>query len=78
MGYIMAGLDLWVKVEDGKVVRGANPLPPDVSAWGADKDALIRSGWFPVVSVKPDSMDTRTEVWESTRANQRIFISTPG
>ena len=65
MGYIMAGLDLWVKVEDGKVVRGANPLPPDVSAWGADKDALIRSGWFPVVSVKPDSMDTRTEVWDS-------------
>jgi hypothetical protein len=65
MGYIMAGLDLWVKVEDGKVVRGANLLPPDVSAWGADKDALIRSGWYPVVSVKPDSMDTRTEVWDS-------------
>jgi hypothetical protein len=61
----MAGLDLWVKVEDGKVVRGANLLPPDVRSWGADKDALIRSGWFPVVSVKPDSMDTRTEVWES-------------
>ena len=65
MGYIMAGLDLWVKVEDGKIVRGATPLPPDVAAWGADKNALINSGWFPVVSVKPDSMDTRTEVWES-------------
>ena len=65
MGYIMAGLDLWVKVEDGKVVRGASTLPPDVAAWGADKNALINSGWFPVVSVKPDSMDTRTEVWES-------------
>ena len=65
MGYIMAGLDLWVKVEDGKVVRGVNTLPSDVAAWGADKNALINSGWFPVVSVKPDSMDTRTEVWES-------------
>ena len=61
----MAGLDLWVKVEDGKVVRGANLLPPDVRSWGADKDALIRSGWFPVVSVKPDSMDYATEVWDS-------------
>lgn len=61
----MAGLDLWVKVEDGKVVSTPNLLPPNVSAWRADKDALIRSGWFPIVSVKPDSMDTRTEVWES-------------
>ena len=61
----MAELDLWVKVEDGKVVRGVNPLPPDVLAWGAGKDALIHSGWFPVVSVKPDSMDYATEVWES-------------
>ena len=61
----MAGLDLWVKVEDGKVVQGANPLPPSVQAWGADKDALIRSGWYPVVSVKPESMDYATEVWES-------------
>jgi hypothetical protein len=61
----MAGLDLWVKVEDGKVVQGANPLPPSVQNWGADKEALIRSGWYPVVSVKPDSMDYATEVWES-------------
>jgi len=61
----MAGQDLWVKVEDGKVVRGANLLPPDVSAWGADKDALIRSGWYPIVSVKPESFHHDTEVWES-------------
>ena len=61
----MAGLDLWVKVEDGKVVRGANTLPSDVAAWGADKNALINSGWFPVVSVKPDSIDYATEVWDS-------------
>jgi hypothetical protein len=61
----MAGLDLWVKVEEGKVVQGANPLPPSVQNWGADKDALIRSGWYPVVSVKPESMDYATEVWES-------------
>ncbi|NBW19414.1 MAG: hypothetical protein EBR82_66715 [Caulobacteraceae bacterium] len=61
----MAGLDLWVKVEDGKVVQGANPLPLSVQNWGADKEALIRSGWYPVVSVKPDSMDYVTEVWES-------------
>jgi hypothetical protein len=61
----MAGLDLWVKVENGVVVSGANPLPNNVKSWGADKDALIASGWYPVVSVKPDSMDTRTEVWES-------------
>ena len=61
----MAGLDLWVKVEDGKVVQGANPLPPNVQAWGADKDALIRSGWYPVVSVRPESMEHATEVWES-------------
>ena len=65
MGYIMAGLDLWVKVEDGKVVRGVNTLPSDVAAWGADKNALINSGWYPVVSVKPDSMDYATEVWDS-------------
>lgn len=61
----MAGLDLWVKVEDGKVVRGTNPLPNDVMTWGANTEALIASGWYPVVSVKPDSMDSRTEVWES-------------
>jgi hypothetical protein len=65
MGCNMAGLDLWVKVENGVVVSGANPLPNNVKSWGADKDALIASGWYPVVSVKPDSMDTRTEVWES-------------
>ena len=61
----MAGLDLWVKVEDNKVVTQAAPLPPGPEFWGADRDALIRSGWFPVVSVKPDSMDYATEVWDS-------------
>lgn len=61
----MEKLDLWVKVEDGKVVQGAKPLPPSVRNWGADKEALVRSGWYPVVSVKPDSMDYATEVWES-------------
>lgn len=61
----MPGLDLWVKVEEGKVVTAPNLLPVNVKSWGADKSALILSGWYPVESVKPDSMDTRTEVWES-------------
>lgn len=65
MGCNMAGLNLWVKVEDNKVVTQAAPLPPEPASWGADVEALLRSGWFPVVSVKPDTMDIRTEVWDS-------------
>lgn len=61
----MPGLDLWVKVENNKVVNGATTLPPNVQSWGANKEALIKSGWYPVVSVKPDSMDYATEVWAS-------------
>lgn len=61
----MAGLDLWVKVEEGKIVRAPGLLPAEMQNSSADKDALIRSGWYPVVSVKPDSMDYATEVWES-------------
>ena len=61
----MAELDLWVKVEDGVVVNKPHLLPVQVEAWRASKEALIRSGWFPVVSVKPDTMDSRTEVWDS-------------
>jgi hypothetical protein len=61
----MAGLDLWVKVENGKVIQGAGRLPVSMENWAADKNALIKSGWYPVVSVKPESMDTRFEVWES-------------
>jgi hypothetical protein len=61
----MTGLELWVKVEDGKVVQGAQTLPTSVQSWGADTAALIASGWYPVVSVKPDFMDYATEVWES-------------
>lgn len=61
----MSEINLWVKVENNQVVRGAATLPPDVQAWGANKEALIKSGWYPVVSVKPNSMDYKTEVWES-------------
>lgn len=61
----MPVLDLWVKVENGQVMCGATTLPPDVKSWGADKESLIASGWYPVVSVKPDSMDAATEVWAS-------------
>ena len=61
----MPALDLWVKVENGTVITQPNTLPAQAQATGADKDALIRSGWYPVVSVKPDSMDYKTEVWES-------------
>lgn len=61
----MSGLDLWVKVENNQVVKGAANLPPDIQSWSASKEALIKSGWYPVVSVKPDSMDYKTEVWES-------------
>ena len=61
----MVGLDLWVKVENGQVVSRPNKLPADVKTWGADKDALIRSGWYPVESVKPKTFEDETEVWES-------------
>lgn len=61
----MAKLDLWVKVEDGRITSSPAVLPTSVQAWGATKEALIESGWYPVVSVKPDSMDYATEVWES-------------
>ncbi len=61
----MAGLDLWVKVEDGRVTSSPAILPTSIQAWGATKEALVESGWYPVVSVKPDSMDYATEVWES-------------
>lgn len=61
----MIKTDLWVKVEDGKVVRGVGSLPPDVKAWGADIPALVASGWLPVFSIRPDTMDYATEVWES-------------
>lgn len=63
----MPGLDLWVKVENNKVVSNAATLPPNVQSWGANKEALIKSGWYPVVQVKPDSMDYKTEVWESEK-----------
>ena len=61
----MVGLDLWVKVENGQVVSRPNKLPADVQAWGADKDALIRSGWYPIESVKPETFADATEVWDS-------------
>ena len=61
----MVGLDLWVKVENGQVVSRPNKLPADVQTWGADKDALIRSGWYPIKSVKPQTFVDATEVWES-------------
>lgn len=61
----MVGLDLWVKVENGQVVSRPNKLPADVQIWGADKDALIRSGWYPIESVKPATFADATEVWES-------------
>jgi hypothetical protein len=61
----MVGLDLWVKVENGQVVSRPNKLPADVQTWGADKDALIRSGWYPIESVKPETFADATEVWES-------------
>jgi hypothetical protein len=61
----MPALDLWVKVENGSVITQPNSLPTQVQATGADKEALLRSGWYPVVSVKPDSMNYKTEVWES-------------
>jgi hypothetical protein len=61
----MIKTDLWVEVKDGKVVRGVGQLPANVKAWGADTPALIASGWLPVFSIRPDSMDYATEVWES-------------
>lgn len=61
----MPGLDLWVKVENNKIIQGATTLPADVKSWGANKESLIASGWYPVVSVKPESMDYTTEVWDS-------------
>ena len=61
----MVGLDLWVKIENGQVVSRPNKLPADVQTWGADKDALIRSGWYPIESVKPETFADATEVWES-------------
>jgi hypothetical protein len=58
-------LDLWVNVKNGEVVGKVGPLPALVNSSGAEKPALIASGWYPVVSVKPETMDYQTEVWES-------------
>lgn len=61
----MAGLDLWVKVEGGKVMTQAGVLPLTVQSLNLDKSGLINLGWYPIVSVKPDTMDSRTEVWSA-------------
>lgn len=61
----MPSLDLWVKVENGQVVREPGLLPPAIKNSGADKDGLILSGWYPVVSIKPETVDLSIEKWES-------------
>lgn len=61
----MLDLNLWVKVDNGQVVTKPNKLPPNIRSWGADTDALIRSGWYPVESIKPKTFDSKTEVYDS-------------
>jgi hypothetical protein len=61
----MVGLDLWVKVENGQVVSRPNKLPAEVQTWGAEREALINSGWYPIESVKPQTFNDATEKWDS-------------
>lgn len=60
----MLDIDLYVKVENGIVVTTPNymPRPNEV---GTTMEARIASGWYPVESVKPDSMNHELELWAS-------------
>ena len=61
----MPSLNLWVKVEEGKVASHAQILPIDIEVISQDTAVRISHGWYPVESVKPDSFDDRTELWEN-------------
>jgi hypothetical protein len=60
----MAKLDLWVKVENGKAIAPVGAIPEEIAAVSEDTAVRISFGWYPVESVKPDSFDDFTEVWE--------------
>lgn len=60
----MPGLNLWVKVEEGQVASDVGLLPENIASISEDTAVRISFGWYPVESVKPDSFDDFTEVWE--------------
>jgi hypothetical protein len=60
----MPSLNLWVKVEDGKVASQVGLLPENIASISEDTAVRISYGWYPVESVKPDTFSDFTEVWE--------------
>jgi hypothetical protein len=61
----MPSLNIWVKVEDGKIASPVQNLPTEIEVISQDTAVRISHGWYPVESVKPDSFHDRTELWES-------------
>jgi hypothetical protein len=61
----MPSLDIWVKVEDGNIASSVQALPVNIQSISEDTAVRISHGWYPVESVKPDSFQDRTELWES-------------
>ena len=61
----MPGLELWAEVKDGQVIPPVKPLPGELQVQSLDNAALRSHGWYPVDTIKPDSMDSKTEVWEA-------------
>lgn len=63
----MPQLDLWVEVKDGQVVSSVQSLPAKIASISENTQVRISYGWYPVESVKPDSFDSKTEVWEESQ-----------
>jgi hypothetical protein len=59
----MPSLNLWVKVEDGKVASQVGLLPENIASISEDTAIRISYGWYPVEPVRPDSFDDKTELW---------------
>lgn len=62
----MPGLDLWVEVKDGVVVTQPGLLPGKIKSISNDNVIRRSHGWYPVESIKPDSFEHFTEVWEES------------
>lgn len=60
----MSNLDLYVKVEDGKIVSHLMSLPVNIEV-SIPEEARVASGWYPVQTDKPDTFHADTEIWES-------------
>ena len=61
----MPSLNLWVKIEDGNIASPVQALPMDIGAISQDTAVRISHGWYPIESIRPDSFNARTELWEN-------------